>query len=357
MSAIETGRFAQLLQTFHSIRSKNESKSGLNRAMAYRPIFLDPPAHSEPLKKIPLSPFNIDASSLPDWLWFDIYQIAIWCSETGSFTINKPSTSQAISANYSLKQIQWLVERCSTEPLSPCHAAQLERWVEQGQTYSVKQMVILSVKHPDDLKLIFKTKKVRQAVTQQLSPRHVAIQPSQLPTLQKELARQGHSVPLPFKQPLKLNKTALDSTRWSWLAIRTLAGLRQYAPTIPTPAGALIDQLADQLSVEEHSDLEEQAQKIVNDIGRVIQGKDRFFPAKNRPPLAWQSTIEEAINHETAILLTYQSLGDDSAKNRTVFPHRLWHRAGLIYFSGWCELAGTDLTFRLDRAREVLSGQ
>lgn len=300
---------------------------------AFQLYFIEPPTAYQTLQSPDQSPFTIPANHIPDWLWFDLYQIADWNTDSHHFVLNQESVSKAVSNHFSLKHIKNLIEGATKAQLKPCQQAQLARWGDHGQTYSLQQAMVLSVRKPADLNPIFKNKKLKQAITDQFSPRHIAIRPKQIPAIQKELTRLGHHLPQPqLAQPRPFN-----NSEWSWLGLRVLAELRQFAPNTPTPSGALLDQLASQLPLETHSDLETQASKIIQSIRQAIQGKDQFFPAQTDPPEEWTIIIEEAIEKETTVQLCYQSLGDVSFRTRIVWPHRIWHTASLTYFSGWCE--------------------
>ena len=62
-------------------------------------------------------------------------------------------------------------------------------------------------------------------------------------------------------------------------------------------------------------------------------------------------TLAAAVRDREAVILTYQSDGAESPRERTVEPLQLLAERGAWYLSAWCREAGDFRTFRIDRIR------
>ena len=125
-------------------------------------MLLAPPAPDQIQLSPSQGPFIISGKNLPDWLWFNLYQICAWDQQTKRFILNQATVSQASSHQISKTHIRWAVETANNCALTPCQQAQLARWIDHSQAYSLQ--IVLSVKNPTDLQPIFKFKKLRQAI-------------------------------------------------------------------------------------------------------------------------------------------------------------------------------------------------
>lgn len=65
------------------------------------------------------------------------------------------------------------------------------------------------------------------------------------------------------------------------------------------------------------------------------------------------ATLADAIETARKVFLRYQATGRDAPTPRVVRPHALVNREGAWYLTGYCESAGAERTFRLDRIQEV----
>lgn len=78
----------------------------------------------------------------------------------------------------------------------------------------------------------------------------------------------------------------------------------------------------------------------------------------NPPPAGFAEILDHAIASEVSVRLEYGS-ADGQLSMRTVWPQQAHTVDGVLYVTGWCELAEATRTFRVDRilALDVLNGQ
>jgi proteasome accessory factor C len=70
------------------------------------------------------------------------------------------------------------------------------------------------------------------------------------------------------------------------------------------------------------------------------------------------NTVRQAVDHHRKLELDYYSFGRDGHSNRVVQPWRVFNANGQWYLAAWCERAGGERLFRVDRiSRAELLGQ
>jgi predicted DNA-binding transcriptional regulator YafY len=116
----------------------------------------------------------------------------------------------------------------------------------------------------------------------------------------------------------------------------------------------LLESASQHISETEISNLEATAATILTSLRQAISGRDAFFPARDPVAPDTINQIYRAIERETPLAIAYQALGDLKASYRQVQPLRLEKRGNLYYLHAYCYRAETNLTFRLDRIKEIL---
>jgi proteasome accessory factor C len=63
--------------------------------------------------------------------------------------------------------------------------------------------------------------------------------------------------------------------------------------------------------------------------------------------------VRRGASQRHKVAIDYYSFGRDGRSTRTVQPWRVFNRSGQWYLNGWCELAGGERLFRVDRIRSA----
>ncbi len=284
--------------------------------------------------------------SLPLWLHFDLRQIGAW-SPGQPLTCTPLTIAAAIQRGRSPQTIQWLLETATRQPLPPTRQTRLNQWRRRAHAYRLRAVHLLSANHPCQMQSIFRKKYLRQAIIKQISPRHAIVTTDMARRLKPHLAQQGYLLPA---EPAPESETAVaEPVAAQWLSARVLIGLGQLTP-LPCPAPhSLLTSLSSQLDPIQITDLEAQAETILQNLRLAIRGQDAFFPAITPIPAQWTSAIQCAITQDKHLRITYQSLAETTPSHRTIQPFRLEKRGGLSYLYAYCYRAEANRTFRLDR--------
>ncbi len=187
--------------------------------------------------------------------------------------------------------------------------------------------------------------RLRHRIHSQLSPRHAAVSPEIINTLQKWLHKQQYSLK---KSSLNLDAQDFSPTAWHWLGIRLMAALGQIMP-LPTSIPKTIQSKMPNIPPEQQTELDYFVNTMMDNLQEAIRGRDAFFPSRQSVPAEWVQTVRRAINAEATLEIVYQPLGGIKPSQRRIQPLRLEERGDLFYIYAYCFRAEMNLTFRLDR--------
>jgi hypothetical protein len=237
-------------------------------------------------------------TTLPLWQQFDLRQLGHWLPGQ-PLTCTPHSIAQAVQRGYGITFIQWLLEHALHTPLSRTQQKQLHQWNRHNQTYQLPPVILLSTTHPEHLSQILRRKRLRTAVHQQISPRHAIVTQEMAPNLEKWLTKQNYTLHQPTAST---NEPPYQSpAAQQWLHARILIGLSQIIPLPFPPPHAVIERLGQQLPANEQTQLEQLAQKTLQNITPALRGRDTFFPARQSPAPQTIALIRQAICNETRI--------------------------------------------------------
>lgn len=246
--------------------------------------------------------------------------------------------------------ICWLLETATQSPLTSARRQQLHQWLQRTFAYRVDGP-LLSTKHPQQLQNIYKNRRLRPYLLEQISPRHVLIDTGLVPALRRWLARQGY--PLNQPPPATNHPSSADDLATSWLGHRLLLGLQKYMRLPIPPPAAQQSHLERQLAPETLANLERLAQTILSQLNTIISGRDAFFPAWQSPSPQLIATIEAAIASGGDLRIGYRGIGQYTVEWHEIEPLRLEKHAALTYLHAFSRRAQANRTFRLDRVTGI----
>lgn len=288
----------------------------------------------------------------PLWLQFDLRQLGHWTTDF-QLTCTPTSIATAIQRGYGPETIQWLLETATQQPLPEAKETQLHQWNRRTHAYRLRTVHLLTTAQDEQLATLLRRKHFRSAVIEQIAPRHAIISHDIVPQLEKHLAKQHHSLAYSPNQPEPIKPEEPEANS-AWLAARIMIGLGQIVP-LPCPAPhSLLEQLENQLNPTQKTELEAMATTFLQKIREAMSGRDAFLPANQPPSPTIIQTIRSAISQEQTVNLIYQAMSESKPSPRQVQPLRLEQRGNLYYLYAYCFRAEMNLTFRLDRIKEIV---
>lgn len=289
--------------------------------------------------------------NLPLWLRFDLLQLGNWSPEE-PFVCTPITIATASRRGYGEQTIQWLLETATGTSLSSKQVEQLHLWVNNANAYRVQTVHLLSTAQDQQLRQILRLKRLRQFVVAQISPRHAVVQPAIEAPLARWLKKQSFSLDGQLNQD-DATPSSLDHGIYHWLGLRLLIGLGSLINLPYPPPHQLLEDATNQLPSVQVAELEQIAERLVNNLRDAIRGKDTFFPTERPINEAYVDKIRDAIAHEKQLVIMYRALGDRQSRTRKIQPLRLELRGHLGYLHAYCYLAERNLTFRVDRIEAV----
>ncbi|MCB8944019.1 MAG: WYL domain-containing protein [Ardenticatenaceae bacterium] len=291
---------------------------------------------------------------LPPWLHFDLRQLGTW-SPREPLRCTPYTIATATLRGYSLDIIRWLLETAAQAPLPLDKQTQLKQWCQRAQTYQIRTVRLLSTTQPAQLTSLMRHKQLRQAAISQISPHHLLVKEDMITKLAPWLQAQGYPLQHDLTSAPDSQSASFTEYQWQWLSAKVLKDIGQLIP-LPCPSPhALLETASQYLTPLEITNLAAIATKIQEGLRQAIVGRDAFFPASQPVTTNILHPINRAIEQETSLTITYQALGEHQPSTRQIQPLRLEQRGHLYYLTAHCYRAETNLTFRLDRIKEIIT--
>lgn len=287
---------------------------------------------------------------LPNWLQFDLRQLGEW-SPNQPLICTPYTIATAVLRGYSLELIHWILETATQEPLTFARQAQLHQWCRRAHSYQIRKAYLLTVAQPKQATALMRHKHLRQTTVEQIAPRHFIIQEEMIPHLTRWLKERDY--PLNDNTKTTDATTALTEPQWQWLCTRVFIDLGRITPHPCPPPHAQLDKIAQNLTPTQLTNLEAIANTIHNNIQQTVKGKDAFFPTNQPFSNVHLKQIRQAIENETTLHIHYQALGEHKPSWRTIQPIRIEQHGELYYLTAYCQRTEMNLTFRLDRIKEI----
>ena len=291
-------------------------------------------------------------ADIPPSILFDLLQLGHWQPDSRTLLCTPLTIASEPSAALGYDHICWLLETATQTPLATDRQDQLHSWLNRAHTYRLRG-ALLSTAQPGQLQAICANRRLRPYLLEQIGPRHALVHPDLAPRLRKWLVKQGY--PLDSQPPYKEDLTPTSDPIYHWLGLRLLIGLQKYLPLPCRAPHEELFQLSQTLPDETGAIAETLAQQILSGLDTVIQGRDAFFPAYQTPPSYLSSLIEEAICLGHTLRIAYRAVGQPEARWHEIEPLRLEQKNQLTYLTAYSYRAEANLTFRLDRVKEIVT--
>jgi hypothetical protein len=254
--------------------------------------------------------------------------------------------AEATERGYSFSIVEGLLAAATGAPLPAEKRRQLVEWTSRQGTYRLRPVYLLSTKQPQQLAAVAADGRLRRHFQAQIAPRHAIVAPALIAPLGRWLAQRGFLLAAP---PMTAESAGDPDAVYTWLGLRLLTGLAGLVELPFRPPYSSLAQAEARLEPQQLTDLEAQAEAIVDSLRAAIRGRDAFFPANEPADLERLALIQQALAQERQLDIAYQSLVDDAPHRRRVEPLRLEQRGALYYLHAYCHLAEADRVFRLDR--------
>lgn len=285
--------------------------------------------------------------NLPTWHLFHLLQLGHWTPHT-PLRCTPLTLAKAALHGYSSHLVQNSIEQATGQSFTAEQTRQLMEWYSRQGSYQIRPVYLLSTKQAGQLSNIATSRRLRAHFHTQISPRHAIVSPHLIAPLTRWLGQQGFPLDAPTP-PDESSTTETSHPAYTWLGIRLLIGLTNLIPLPFPPPYSTLQAAEAQLNDYQIAELETQAQTILESIRAAIRGRDVFFPPENPIPPQLITLVQEAIEHEYSLDITYQALGDHEPRYRRIEPLRLEQQGELYYLYAYCHRTEVNLTFRLDR--------
>jgi hypothetical protein len=284
--------------------------------------------------------------TLPTSHLFDLLQLGRWVPgeewQASAYTV-----AMAAQRGYTPAAMERLLQAATGQPPGPARQQQLWQWYRQHDAVQIERVYLLTVKEPARLDHLLGQRRLGSHIGQQLSPRHALVSPRIIPSLRRQLAREGLALQAPAAA-LPEDDTAV-TRGMAWLGLRLLLGLGKWLPLpLPKPYADL-HRLAGGLDAAQLADLEQKAAALLAEIRNALRGRDAYFPPEEPVAAELVTAVRQALADGYLLAIAYQGLGELLPRYRTVQPLRLTERDGLYYLTAYCYLAEANRVFRLDR--------
>lgn len=240
--------------------------------------------------------------------------------------------------------------------LSPAHLAQLAAWHGQGRQLALSLLPVLRSANPESLQAVLGHAAAAKVIREVLTPT-LAVLDLPLPQALGQLATAGffaqsNHADLPQAADPEATPdpgvNAGADVGMIWLTGQVYALLARHLP-LPTPPFRHLAALFAQLLPTQQAGLTVQLDRIQADLGGLLDGLVFTPPPNPTDPARWQPILRSAIEDEALLTMDYFVAGRNLLTHRTVQPHFLEERKGVLYLRAYCHSAGRVLSFRLDR--------
>lgn len=285
--------------------------------------------------------------TLPTWHLFTLLQLGHWSPGT-SLRCTPLTLAKAAQRGYPIHLVQTTIQQATGLPFTEEQTRQLAEWGNRQGVYQIRPVYLLSTKRAGQLAGIAASRRLRQHFHTQLSSRHAIVSPKLISPLTRWLGQQGFPLIAPTP-PDDQEAEETSHSAYTWLSVRLLIGLADLIELPFSPPYSTLQASEAQLSDFQVTELESQAQTILEGIRSAIRGRDAFFPPDHPVSPELIAIVREAIEQEQCLDITYQALGDHEPRYRRIEPLRLEQQGELYYLYAYCYRAEVNLTFRLDR--------
>ncbi len=297
----------------------------------------------------------------PAQLLFDLVQFTDWVAPT-QYTITPLSLQQALHIGIPLQTVRSTLFRLQNSPLSHTLQQQIEAWAERLQFVRITYPTLLHTETEEEMQAIRQQRHLKKHIDTPITPRHALVDDAIIPPLRRHLAKQNVrlNVPLPIGDHASLSIPDSPDPVVSGIALQTLIHLSQYIDLSLHNPQHTLNTLLQEMTPQQQTAVQQHAQRLFDDLARVIDGTGSFQPAAPSAiafPAAWRDIIDAAAIAQTPLTIHYQGIDDDQPRPRTITPIHIEQRGDLYYLIAHCHTGRADRTFRLDRITQLAPSQ
>lgn len=285
----------------------------------------------------------------PTHLLFDLLQLGQWAPGDRTVTLTPLSVATAVQRGYQPDYLLSLLHLATGDSISPRALSDFRHWTQRATAYQVQVATVLTTQTREQAAAFVRQRRFRKHIRRQLSARDFLVAEDGLPQLQRWLASRGYPLVLPSTPGSRAPDPLPNPPAYEWLGLRLLIGLGELIPLPYGPPHAQLEQVGTQLTPAQLSELEALSRQLIDSLRQAITGRDAFFPAEHLPSAELLTRVNRAIASGGVLDVDYQGLGDSAPRRRRLHPLRLEQRGQLTYLHAYCELAGAERIFRLDR--------
>lgn len=284
---------------------------------------------------------------------FHLHQLATYLGAE-AWELTPVSLSRAVDVGYGLAEIVHWLEKAQQSALTAEQKQTLADWIRQRQRITLAQVYLLTTSQPEYLDAMMSRRTLRRHIQRRISSRHALVTAAIEVSLQQYWEQRG----VPFS-PAQVAQMSSDMTDAQpdlnlLIGLHVLIGLRRYLPLDRLGLKSTLMDWSAQYTAQQQNEAAEQARIILNDVQRVIQGRDAFWPAWQPIDAAVRAQIQETIACDGTLTIDYQGLGEAEPRRRTIEPHWLEQVGNLEYVHAYCRLVEGERAFRLDRVLAIL---
>lgn len=312
--------------------------------------------HTDPPDIDPTGPFQLNPDltltlpptpNLPAILalgpWVELQPTLPDATALPTLALTQHSVQRALQTGRALTDLFHLLNHNATPPLTSDQAHHLESWLPTEPTLTLRPAWLLTATNPAQLTTALANPHLRPHLTHRLTPQVAELMPQpgvNLPRLTRRLGLMAPSQPA--AKPAGASPEALG---WLITALMSLTHLAQRLHQ-PTPPPSLITRLTDQAGPTIEATARLQADLLCRHLDTLLADDPPILPA---PVDAHLDRIQQALDLNRPLRITYWTLGRPRPRARRVQPLRLEWRGDMAYLIAHCHTRQAERTFRLDR--------
>lgn len=292
------------------------------------------------------------------------------------YALDPEKIRRALDQGATLADLQLFLETITADELPPRVHHWLDALGEKYGVYTLRRVILLESDESQKISALTQAKTIRACFQRPLSPRAIIIRPDRVQPLIRRLQHRGIvpriEMPVSSSQWSEIGsrsqgpglQSPVSNLYFAAQLARHLAARRLIPYIVPH---SILETLARNLSPDESEQLDAQIHDILNSSPLFQE------PQKNRAAtfsVTAQShtvpsdrlskhlaQIQNALQTQTALTITYYSPYTDETTIRVIEPHLLETHRHNDYLIGYCHRDRAERTFRLDRIQHIAESE
>lgn len=283
------------------------------------------------------------------------------------YALDPEKIRRALDQGATLADLQLFLETITAAELPPRVHHWLDAIGEKYGAYALRHVILLESDDPQKISALAQAKTIRACFQRPLSPRAIIIRPDRAQHLIRRLQHRGIfpriEIPINSQQStVSILQSPVSNLYFALQLTRQLAARHLINYSLPY---SILETLTQTIPAAEMEQLDAQIQDILN-ASPLFQDPQKnraatpFVTAQSHPvPASLVSKhlaqIQNALQTQTALTITYYSPYTDETTIRVIEPHLLETRRHNDYLIGYCHRDHAERTFRIDRILEIMS--